>query len=1244
MKRLLGIFAIAFAASGLFAQTGPTGPTLPASGNATLSVTTTAATTQLPVPASVGPTINLINTGSYDAFCTFGSGASIAVTPTNYQIRIEAGRAKALAATSAGGITYSAVACVTSSNATTVNLQQSIGVIPVAVLGGSGGGGGGLSAVTASAPLASSGGNTPNISFQPQAAKTFNAGPSSGAAATPIFRAIANSDLPVATASAVGAVKPGTGLSIADDGTLNASGGGGSTVSVNGATVANPNFANNSSQTNAVNFSASGSTVSAQLSDQTNVVAASVSLTDTTAAANSVTLDAPTTLSSSYTVTFPASPCNSGQIWAFINNTGTLNCVVGASGTVTSVNGSGGTTGLTISGVPITGSGTFILGGILGVANGGTGTGTPGLVAGSNVTITGTWPNQTISATAGGAGVSSVTFNGGTAQTGAVSITQAQPDWNASSGVTQILNKPTIPAAPVNSDWNATTGLAQILNKPTIPVPPTTAQITAIADQEIATYVGSGVGGSRVNSATDTATVAVIVNSNQVTVTNAQGNAAALVSILTGVASPVVNTPYAALPAYSRLGANTQASTGTIPVSTYVIGGASGFQVTATSTATAAQVSAIFAPGGTAVSSGTVYAGPATFGTFAFQPAPAAAIQALAPITGLTTSGFIGPATLTNGVLNIPPYLRSNVTSNLFAGSQAGVNISTGIYDTGFGAFACNSVTTGTYNTCVGNAAIWLLTTGNFNTALGALALSNLLTGSKNACLGYDCLRTNTSASNVVSIGGWNGDNQSNRVVASDGDGQIVWYSKTPIAGGDQTRFTLLNGRTTQGSGGALEVPGSVVFQPPTTTPTLGVNLDAAIWMNGAVPTLTRRDSTGTTTDYPLGGGGTGGGPAGTTSVSWIQSNSGTSSPYVINPGTVSASAVVPVSIQASTNLATSNAGSGLIAGTRYIGTQQTIQPTYNSAVQFPTSLASGGYFTDFRASVTTVVIRATMSNATVPNGAVVYFGFGKASAIAASADPLNDANVLPWFDSVGNDPNPFQTIVKPTVTIAAVSGQANTYDFTVSGGVWFGGGNAPAYTGSTTDWLPYITLTPTNSATTVVLSSVSSAATTGFNAVTTLGLQGASGGGGTVPTMQAANNAGNTISNANSGTSTTTWSNTVSNDATVIQPGIVTARSLQVGPTGSANRITQQAPSILPSSYTLVLPSGVPTANQYMGASNITSGTVTMAWQTPGGSSSSLCVFSVGETSPGTGATLFAVGTRGGTVTNTVTGCGVTA
>jgi hypothetical protein len=42
--------------------------------------------------------------------------------------------------------------------------------------------------------------------------------------------------------------------------------------------------------------------------------------------------------------------------------------------------------------------------GIVAVANGGTGTATPSLVAGTNVTITGTFPNQTITAAGGGGG------------------------------------------------------------------------------------------------------------------------------------------------------------------------------------------------------------------------------------------------------------------------------------------------------------------------------------------------------------------------------------------------------------------------------------------------------------------------------------------------------------------------------------------------------------------------------------------------------------------------------------------------------------------------------------------------------------------------------------------------------------------------------------------------------------------------------------------------------------------------
>jgi hypothetical protein len=76
----------------------------------------------------------------------------------------------------------------------------------------------------------------------------------------------------------------------------------------------------------------------------------------------------------------------------------------GGGGTVSSVALSGGTTGLTVTGSPITTAGTITLAGTLAVANGGTGTATPAIVAGTNITVTGTWPNQTRAATAGGTG------------------------------------------------------------------------------------------------------------------------------------------------------------------------------------------------------------------------------------------------------------------------------------------------------------------------------------------------------------------------------------------------------------------------------------------------------------------------------------------------------------------------------------------------------------------------------------------------------------------------------------------------------------------------------------------------------------------------------------------------------------------------------------------------------------------------------------------------------------------------
>jgi hypothetical protein len=95
--------------------------------------------------------------------------------------------------------------------------------------------------------------------------------------------------------------------------------------------------------------------------------------------------------------------------------------------------------------------------GILPVANGGTATATPALVAGANVTITGTWPNQTIAAAAPGTGtvtaVSVATANGlaGTSSGGAT------PALTLSTSVTGVVkgNGTALSAASAGTDYVA---------------------------------------------------------------------------------------------------------------------------------------------------------------------------------------------------------------------------------------------------------------------------------------------------------------------------------------------------------------------------------------------------------------------------------------------------------------------------------------------------------------------------------------------------------------------------------------------------------------------------------------------------------------------------------------------------------------------------------------------------------------------------------------------------------------------
>lgn len=129
---------------------------------------------------------------------------------------------------------------------------------------------------------------------------------------------------------------------------------------------------------------------------------------------------------------------------------------------------------------------------------------------------------------------------------------QVNTDWNASSGVSQLLNKPTlstvatsgayadlsgkpsIPAAQVNSDWNAVSGVAQILNKPAL----TSGTVTSVT-------AGTGLsGGVITTSGTISLPNAGTAGTYSAVTTDAQGRVTAGTNASQSAATRALNTAF----------------------------------------------------------------------------------------------------------------------------------------------------------------------------------------------------------------------------------------------------------------------------------------------------------------------------------------------------------------------------------------------------------------------------------------------------------------------------------------------------------------------------------------------------------------------------------------------------------------------------------------------------------------------------------------------------------------------------
>lgn len=272
-----------------------------------------------------------------------------------------------------------------------------------------------------------------------------------------------------------------------------------------------------------------------------------------------------------------------------------------------------------------------------------------------------------------------LTFNSGTGAIDATAVAQVNADWNSVSGISQILNKPslatvaisgaysdltgkpTIPSAQVSSDWNAGSGIAQILNRPTL-----------------ATVATSG------NYADLTGTSAVVLTSGS------YANPAWITSLAWG---KIASTP-TTLAGYGITDAATSAALTaglatklTIPTGTtaqYVRGdGTLGTSPTA--------VSAFTNDAGylTSISSSQVTTALGFTPYNATNPSSYIAVSGARSAISLTTTGSSGVATYSQstGVLNVPQYANSGGTVTSII---AGTGLSGGTI-TGTGTIAVNT-------------------------------------------------------------------------------------------------------------------------------------------------------------------------------------------------------------------------------------------------------------------------------------------------------------------------------------------------------------------------------------------------------------------------------------------------------------------------------------------------------------------------------------------------------------------------
>lgn len=276
---------------------------------------------------------------------------------------------------------------------------------------------------------------------------------------------------------------------------------------------------------------------------------------------------------------------------------------------------------------------------------------------------------------------------------------QVNSDWNAVAGVAEILNKPTIPAAQVNSDWNAVSGVAEILNKPTIPSVQDLQDVTTIGNETTNTIIVKNVFGFQVKTALNQVLVSAKPNG---------GGLEGEINLYSTIGDPVTN--------YKRAGINNilfpTSGSGTFALSVNGV----------TPNATTGDI-AITAGSGTVTSVGLTM--PSAF-TVTGSPVTTAGTLAVTG-AGLATQYVRGDGQLANfpttsgGGSSVSYYLNGSINQGVIGGSTYYQMSKTAIFGAGTDFTRTNAAGNGLiaqFITDVNDPNVLLIPGGNFNLEL----------------------------------------------------------------------------------------------------------------------------------------------------------------------------------------------------------------------------------------------------------------------------------------------------------------------------------------------------------------------------------------------------------------------------------------------------------------------------------------------------------------------------------------------